>query len=505
MADRKISVLASLAKASVAAASDYLPIVDISETVAADKNKKIVVNDIVQAALDALSIVTASGSVTVATVQGSAAASGNLALSSTSDATKGLITLGTASTYDEVNDRLGIGTQSPSATLHLKATNNILQISESTGNSAAYLDIGASGQTNAWLRAPESMVFVVDSDNSQSDRSFQFSHDDGSGTLMKITETGFVGIGQSTPTYPLEVTSTNAAGQIIFGDTGSSYYGRLACDDAGNTIVGLYNSYDNAAARMDFGFGVAAPTSTTPKMTILGNGSVGIGTATPSKKLDLYRSDDGIIGLRIQKASGYWDIENRGDWSGDYDGALTFSNGGDELVTFLRSGDVGVKTSAPNKALEINSATGANLRLTYNDSDGLAANYADFSTTSGGDLTIAPSGGDTNVTGNLTISGLTKRSVIAGITASTTQSQGQGALTKDINEISTVGTANDVVTLPAAEAGLEIFIINNGANLLQIFPASGDDLGAGVNASTTLAPGSNATFVSYDATNWEVK
>lgn len=72
----------------------------------------------------------------------------------------------------------------------------------------------------------------------------------------------------------------------------------------------------------------------------------------------------------------------------------------------LQGGNIGIGTSLAGKALEINSATGANLRLTYNDSDGAATNYGDFSLTSGGDLTVAPSGGDLNVTGNGIYSGL---------------------------------------------------------------------------------------------------
>jgi len=108
--------------------------------------------------------------------------------------------------------------------------------------------------------------------------------------------------------------------------------------------------------------------------------------------------------------------------------------------------------------------------------------------------------------GSITIAGgFIVKSTTATITASTTQTQGQQPLTTDINEISTVGNANDAVTLMTAVAGLEIFIINNGSNTLQIFPASSDDLGAGVNSSTTLAAGSNVTFVSYNTTNWEIK
>lgn len=110
------------------------------------------------------------------------------------------------------------------------------------------------------------------------------------------------------------------------------------------------------------------------------------------------------------------------------------------------------------------------------------------------------------VTSNLVMGNdaLINRDTNAGLTASVTQTQGQGALTADVNEISVCANANDTVTLVAAAAGLVQTVINNGANTLQIFPASGDNLGAGVNASTTLEPNEAESFVAYDATNWHV-
>ena len=95
------------------------------------------------------------------------------------------------------------------------------------------------------------------------------------------------------------------------------------------------------------------------------------------------------------------------------------------------------------------------------------------------------------------------RDVNAGIVAGTTQAQGQVPLTAEINEVATVANPNDVVTLPAAEPGLKITVINNGANTLQVFPATGDDLGAGVDVATTIASGAAVTFLAYDATNWK--
>ena len=75
-------------------------------------------------------------------------------------------------------------------------------------------------------------------------------------------------------------------------------------------------------------------------------------------------------------------------------------------------------------------------------------------------------------------------------------------VTNDIAEFSTVATAGDSVKLPSAVAGYKITVINNGANALDLFPWSGDNLGAGVDTAVSIASGANATYVSYDATNW---
>jgi hypothetical protein len=72
-----------------------------------------------------------------------------------------------------------------------------------------------------------------------------------------------------------------------------------------------------------------------------------------------------------------------------------------ESLRITGAGRLGLGTTAPDKALEINSADGTCLRLTYNDSNGTASNYVDYAVTSSGDGTITPSGGDLSVAGNL--------------------------------------------------------------------------------------------------------
>ena len=75
-------------------------------------------------------------------------------------------------------------------------------------------------------------------------------------------------------------------------------------------------------------------------------------------------------------------------------------------------------------------------------------------------------------------------------TASTTQSQGQGALTKCVANVDVVANDDDVVTLlTAASCGFSITKNSDAAEILQVFPPSGHDLGNGTNASTQVRPG----------------
>jgi hypothetical protein len=77
-------------------------------------------------------------------------------------------------------------------------------------------------------------------------------------------------------------------------------------------------------------------------------------------------------------------------------------------------GRLGIGTTSPNALVEA-LATTEQLRLSYNGS-----NSTSFTVSSAGDLTIAPSGGDTSVTGNLGISGNTTLGDATGDTISFT-------------------------------------------------------------------------------------
>lgn len=95
-----------------------------------------------------------------------------------------------------------------------------------------------------------------------------------------------------------------------------------------------------------------------------------------------------------------------------------------------------------------------------------------------------------------------RRSNITGITASTTQTQGNGLLSADLNVISTVANNNDTVTLPTAVRGITVIVTNNGSRRINIFPNTSDNLGEGLNTALSLSAGSTIIFHCFDNTNW---
>jgi len=97
---------------------------------------------------------------------------------------------------------------------------------------------------------------------------------------------------------------------------------------------------------------------------------------------------------------------------------------------------------------------------------------------------------------------VSRRSVFPNITASTTQTQGNGLLSNDMNIITTVANNDDTVTLPTAVQGITVVVVNKGTKKIKIFPNTGDNLGQGLNSSVSVSSGSMIIFYAYDATNW---
>ena len=237
----------------------------------------------------------------------------------------------------------------------------------------------------------------------------------------------------------------------------------------------------------------ATPSVLTDRMFLLTTGQLSVGDPAPNanNKFTVYDSvtaNGKQIG--ISDGSLRYDI-------GYYNSYLRFANsaGTTHAVINWSTGLFGIGTTAPDKALEINSATGACLRLTYNDSNGSAANYADFSVSSSGDLTIAPSGGDLVVTGNLSPSGYT--------TGSVQSLSGAGAVnvTQAITEVTTTGVG-DALTLADGVAGQTKTIIHgvDGGSFV-LTPTTK----TGWSTFTSTVAGESITLVFLATRGWIVK
>ena len=161
---------------------------------------------------------------------------------------------------------------------------------------------------------------------------------------------------------------------------------------------------------------------------VVTDGNVGIGTTVPDQSLQvaggvafdylparfnayiagkgygiIYQGNDGAT--YPFDANGNLIIQPRATTNGR-DIVFAGAGGGSATITAKmviqgNNGNVGIGTTAPDRKLEINSATGANLRLTYNDSDGSAVNYVDMGVDSGGNGSITNSGGTLTVRTNI--------------------------------------------------------------------------------------------------------
>lgn len=183
---------------------------------------------------------------------------------------------------------------------------------------------------------------------------------------------------------------------------------------------------------------------------------------------------------------------------GDFTGDLTITSGMARLIL--------LEDDAPSDEgfYDVIINAGSMIWRTRTDIGGSGESFMQVSRSGTTVSLISFANGNFRITDNLTVLSNFFRSVEAAVTAGTTQTQGGGqTVTGDIVEVSVVANANDTIVIPTAVVGASIFIKNNGANTMQIFPASGDDIdGTGVDAAVTLAAGSSVKYYAADATNW---
>jgi hypothetical protein len=122
------------------------------------------------------------------------------------------------------------------------------------------------------------------------------------------------------------------------------------------------------------------------------------------------------------------------------------------------------------------------------------------------DLKLTAKGtGAVNSTSNFTVSSGKSLNLSNTIVTAGTNAQGQGALTNDINIVTSAATAPSGVTLPTGTAGRVVVIVNRSsqANTVNVYPASGGTINAlSANAFFAVAANSTAIFRASSATQW---
>ncbi len=236
-------------------------------------------------------------------------------------------------------NHVGIGTTSPTATLHV--------IEPSGGDPAIKIE-GLLPGVNPGIQLVE--------DNGKYARiMLRESLGDvlqfwtGSVEAVTIQQNGNVGIGTTNPTEAILVVdpATTQTGIYIHGTNSSEI-------EMGSGTANIYSNgpfYLGPQTDNDLRFVTQGVTNT--KMAIKNNGDVGIGTITPATKLSVIGA---VRGAYDSGETEYVEMGHGGgngylNWFGD--GNLDFRYNSSTLVSIQQDGDVGIGTSTPNSQLEV--------------------------------------------------------------------------------------------------------------------------------------------------------
>jgi hypothetical protein len=337
---------------------------------------------------------------------GNNVASANLTIDSTSNGTKGNIILAPSS------GSIGIGTSNPSYKLDLRSDANSSQgfriYNADSGASAAsriafggsndpldaYIQLNGLGNTShGGSRSFNFLAHVGD---------FAFLSNNGTPvTLMTIKNTGNVGIGTSSPMRKLEISgnnsniyspssSTNYAPSAISPETSVSILNTSNTDGSGAFLNLIAN---NATPTYNYAYFGAVSTpgiSSSPsivigqrtggsayaeRLRIDASGNVGIGTTTPSAKLDV-RGSSGAT-LKIIDGNEGSNKVLTSDSSGQASWQALPSSGAINRMSTLSGGSYSINVSNDsNKFLLFTGATAATLYLPNSTTAGTAFVFA---------------------------------------------------------------------------------------------------------------------------------
>ena len=283
---------------------------------------------------------------------------------------------------DTANDRVGIGTTSPSRKLHVIGGDVYVPTTSDTVGTGSY-----GGNSFELRNSATGEHFNVDVFNRTTATWY---------TPFHIQNTGNVGIGTTSPSAKLDVAGNAEFNGETYVRAQSNVGLRVQTIDQGlggsdglrvglNAIHAFVWNFENTP--------LSFATNGSQKATILANGNVGIGTTSPSSKLHVV----GPINIERTGVAATSSIDMEGNFryiaANGY--AHAFFSQGSEMVRFY-SGNVGIGITSPQRPLDVNGDIQNNgvLRragLVFLKSDGTSTKIGPANATAG-DVSIHSSG-----------------------------------------------------------------------------------------------------------------
>jgi hypothetical protein len=241
---------------------------------------------------------------------------------------------------------VGIGTTSPGVKLYVSASDaDYATIIKNTNTSGYGLQVLTAGSST-------NLAFQVRTNNTSTN-------------AFQVLDNGNVGIGTTSPAAPLHVASenNNNDGTIKLGVRGWVQH-----RDAGNTIFSIANDYNSDSARMEFR--MKGNTTSDAKMTILGNGNVGVSTTAPAYRFQSNGPSgdwSGYFKGSSTSNNSYGLFIDAGTTSADSPFMVRSADGGTVFLRILGNGNVGIGTTSPTDELQVVATSGNGITITTND------------------------------------------------------------------------------------------------------------------------------------------
>ena len=248
---------------------------------------------------------------------------------------------------------VGIGTESPDAPLRIDQDSNAVALKVTGGGGGTSIaefvrDVGADTSVRIHGSSAHSTIQIASANNTFSlgvnNTTFQICDNDTltANARLSIDNSGNVGIGTTSPSKKLHV---NGDTQV---DNGGLLLGGTSSINGDNPQLRRANSSND----------LRIATAGSDRMTILGTGNVGIGTTSPSQKLDVNGNIISTSGtgnfIRSQHSGDrYAQLESNSS------GGVVKGIGGNGFLirsygdTYFNGGNIGIGTTSPSQKLDV--------------------------------------------------------------------------------------------------------------------------------------------------------